>query len=708
MKLSPQQQDIINFAVENKNRPFGLVVDAVAGCGKTTLVLNTAKELNKTEPKSILLLTYNARLKDESRVRALQEEIPIEIHTYHSFAVAHYSPKCHTDLEMMRFLSNPESKYPVLSYDIIVIDEAQDMTPLYFELVMSIQCNIKNSSIPSLIILGDARQSIYQFKGSDARYISEAHYPFVFGGDKSRIWKRVSITDSYRIPPCISEFLNTCCFRNFRIYSKKPDNNEKVNYMITDLYALSKHIDWNGNLIVNSRKDDGLLFKYVLELLSKYNPEDIFVLSPSLTSNKSPVKKLENSLKMDPRTKHIPIFVATNEEERLDEDIIRGKLVMSTFHATKGLERKAVILYGFDTSNFNVAEDTDCPNTLYVALTRAKESLLILHHHKRNWLKFIDRDNLRSSPYVSLITDKQMSISAFFPNEHERSTSVSNLLKFLPDIVADRCIQRLSLEHVRPASMSIEIPSKIQTSETLYESVSDINGIFTNICFEYFSNSSELSICQELNIPTPTFTNFAPEALHIAIKYWAYRSGYMFKIHQIQKHDWITNDHLSSLEARISSINLSKPIFEVAVNGNYTLKNGFKININGSIDIVDVIPTKPSLITINIYEIKCVDTITETHILQLELYKYMIEQNDDEFIDVVLNNSQVQIDDEINDEIDIEFVYYLYNIKTDNLIEMRNLMSHKTVRDVCMSKYNVKSKKQSFRDINEKIISKNI
>jgi hypothetical protein len=704
MKLSPQQQEIVDFAVEKHQRPFGLVVDAVAGCGKTTLVLNIAKELN-TSPTNILLLTYNARLKDESRIRALQEEIPIEIHTYHSFAVAHYDKKCHTDLEMMRFLSNPNSKYPKnLKYDVVVIDEAQDMTPLYFELVTSI-LRENTPSVPSLIILGDERQSIYQFKGSDSRYISEAHYPFVFGKE-SRIWKRVTITDSYRIPPCISEFLNTCCFRNFRIYSKKPDNGEKVDYMVTDLYSLSKHIDWNGNSAMNSRKEDGILFKYIMELLEEYSPEDIFILSPSLNSVNSPIKKLENSLKLDPRTKHVPIFVATNEEERLDEDIIRGKLVFSTFHATKGLERKAVVIYGFDDSNFNVIDESDCPNTIYVAVTRAKERLLLLHHSKRNWLSFLNRDNLRSSPYVNLISDTQLSITSYFPDINERETSVTKLLRFLPDVIADKCIQRLSLTTVREKSSTLEIPSKIETENQLFESVSDINGIFTNICFEHFNGETSLSICEELNIPTPTFTDFIQQALSLAIDYWAFRSGYLFKIHQITNHSWINRENLSSLEQRIRSIHLSNPIFEVGVNGTCGVSKGMNVLITGSVDIVDVSLHGDDTIQIDVYEIKCVEMISETHILQLELYKYCIEQQEDLFIDLVIERSNLGVS--ADKEYDIDMRYFLYNIKTDEKLQIESTKTMKNVREICRSKYNVSHQKESFREINEKIILKNI
>ena len=58
-----------------------------------------------------------------------------------------------------------------------MLDEAQDMTPLYCELV----CKIinKSSETPSqLCLLGDCYQSIYNFKEADSRFLSGANKIF--------------------------------------------------------------------------------------------------------------------------------------------------------------------------------------------------------------------------------------------------------------------------------------------------------------------------------------------------------------------------------------------------------------------------------------------------------------------------------------------------------------------------------------------------
>lgn len=38
----------------------------------------------------------------------------------------------------------------------------------------------------------------------------------------------------------------------------------------------------------------------------------------------------------------VMVYVPTNYEETLDEELLEGKIIFSTFYQTKGLERKVV------------------------------------------------------------------------------------------------------------------------------------------------------------------------------------------------------------------------------------------------------------------------------------------------------------------------------------------------------------------------------
>ena len=80
-KKSIEQNNIIQQLSLNNN----VLVDSVAGSGKTTCNLHIAQHFPNM---NILLLTYNSKLKVETREKAQKLEIfNIEVHSYHSFGV---------------------------------------------------------------------------------------------------------------------------------------------------------------------------------------------------------------------------------------------------------------------------------------------------------------------------------------------------------------------------------------------------------------------------------------------------------------------------------------------------------------------------------------------------------------------------------------------------------------------------------------------
>jgi len=89
IKVSAEQMEIINNL---KN--YNVLVDAIAGSGKTTTILHIAKKYKKCK---ILLLTYNSKLKIETKERCIAEKIKnVDVHTYHSFSRT-YNSKAYTD-----------------------------------------------------------------------------------------------------------------------------------------------------------------------------------------------------------------------------------------------------------------------------------------------------------------------------------------------------------------------------------------------------------------------------------------------------------------------------------------------------------------------------------------------------------------------------------------------------------------------------------
>lgn len=177
--------------VENLGRGFNIIVNSVAGSGKTTTSLHVAKGNSYLRPHT-LLLTYNARLKDETRMKAkeLGLHTNLEVHSFHAFGildivkfakpyimglgVKYYSPFCFRDAGIRATVENdgkPSDQFT--NYDIIIIDESQDMTNLYYSFVSKILRDHKEmyKCIPQMLIIGDEHQCIFAFNGSDSRFV---------------------------------------------------------------------------------------------------------------------------------------------------------------------------------------------------------------------------------------------------------------------------------------------------------------------------------------------------------------------------------------------------------------------------------------------------------------------------------------------------------------------------------------------------------
>jgi hypothetical protein len=87
--------------------------------------------------------------------------------------VAKYTPIAHTDTGIRYLLhQNLTPTTPIQPQDIIVLDETQDMTLLYFQLIIKY---MRDMGTPfQLMVLGDYMQGLYEFKGADIRFLTPA------------------------------------------------------------------------------------------------------------------------------------------------------------------------------------------------------------------------------------------------------------------------------------------------------------------------------------------------------------------------------------------------------------------------------------------------------------------------------------------------------------------------------------------------------
>lgn len=364
---SDEQKIILRHVAENRN----VVADCVAGSGKTTTILQIA---HKFPEKSILSVTYNTMLKNEVKNKVTDYNLKnLTVTNYHSLAVQYYNYKAYNDEELMKIVElNLPPFREMKKYDIVIIDEVQDMTPLLFRFIKKYladsETNSATESETRLIIMGDKFQTLYRFKGADCRYLLLAEQLY------KREFVHVSLSTSFRVPRQIAAFINDVMLDYNRIRSVSDGN---IRYITCNPLEVSKM------LVLDLQK----LF------LNGYCYSDVFILNNTL---KSPaMTSLENELIL----KGIPCYLPTSDGNK-DET---NQVVFSTFHQAKGRERKIVIVYNFDDSILSKEdEDEECSDELYVAVTRAKEHLWLIVNSEHPQLRFLNREALqRYTPFVS-------------------------------------------------------------------------------------------------------------------------------------------------------------------------------------------------------------------------------------------------------------------------------------------------------------------
>ncbi len=247
-------------------------------------------------------------------------------------------------------------KYPqdIPKFEHILIDEYQDVNTQQVLL-------IKLLSPSNIYAVGDPRQSIFGWRGSDINFILNFEKDFLS-----------------------SEIINLT--KNYRSKSKIVDlmNNSIKEMELPDLEAI---FDNDSQIKIFSFENEEAEISFIIEYLkeTKEKLNEIFILSRTN-------KQLNNIANM---LRRININFILKTEDSLDVQIKENFLTLATIHAIKGLEANTVFLVGCNNQNFpcrasdhpiiecikneNYDKDSEELRLFYVAISRAKEKLFITY-----------------------------------------------------------------------------------------------------------------------------------------------------------------------------------------------------------------------------------------------------------------------------------------------------------------------------------------
>jgi superfamily I DNA/RNA helicase len=271
---------------------------------------------------------------------------------------------------------NPEA---VPKFEHVLVDEYQDVNAMQIDLLGLLRgaargipskkgTNVPASSGKNLFAVGDPRQAIFGWRGSDVNYIlnfEKSH------GDA----EIVHLTRNYRSVGEIVEFMN-------RAISEMG---------LPDL--LSVNLEGGGNVRVLDFESEEVERAFVMkEIIDGDVPnEEIFVLA---RTNRQ-LMELSRAMKM----RGVPYFLREEDKGQMMEDKVEGKVTLATVHAIKGLEATKVFVIGVNEQNFP-CKASDHPaiemvkmerynreeeerRLFYVAISRAKENLCVTYSGKK-------------------------------------------------------------------------------------------------------------------------------------------------------------------------------------------------------------------------------------------------------------------------------------------------------------------------------------
>ena len=640
-KMSEEQRAVLDHISRGKN----VIVDACAGSGKSTTILSIAKEMPRI---TIRQFTYNSMLRHEVKDKIREYQLSnIHVHTYHSFSVKYYAENGHTDTgirQIVRQDTSPRTKIPPA--DLIVLDESQDMTFLYFQLIVKMARDMSTKF--QLLVLGDYMQGIYEFKGADIRFLTVADkiwktLPFL----KTPEFEKCTLQTSYRITNQMANFVNRDMLGEERL--KACRNGVPVIYIRRPRHQIEQIVVYQIRRLLQEGE----------------SPSDFFVLGSSVKGANSNIRRMENALTEN----NIPCHVPMVETDAPDERVIEGKVVFSTFHTVKGRQRKYVFIVGFDQGYFYNARNLDktrCPNTLYVAATRATHGLYLLENDSSRPLEFLKQTHIqmKQSEYIDF---KGIPQTIFHSWEKEEDNSIvtiptyyvtaTDLIKFIPESVLEQIspiIDRIFITEGRALHENeLDIPKIVEVRDGLYEDVSDLNGIAipsiyydllrgntdgTNVLKEMIqANLQEIKpgkhgFLKEAVAKLPDVCSTPADYLYLANVYVAVQEKLYFKLKQIEcgDYNWLTvdivNKCMTTLKTSIGPsatsefekqiIHHSLELEHAKIDAKLYEHFGYETNFRFSAR-VDLLTND------TMWELKCTSNLTLDHKLQVVIYAWL-------------------------------------------------------------------------------------
>lgn len=599
----PEPSEEQNEILFNFKKGYNIKIEAVAGSGKTTMLLMIAKLAVECFGKKSLILTYNKTLQEEIKIKTknCQLEDYVSIYTYHGYASRIYESNIYND-KLLREKLVEEEKFKCHP-EIILLDEVQDMNSDYHRLVEKIMMNDEKNEPKRIVLVGDRRQCINDYLGASCEFMINYEKMFKNG----RKWKELKLRTSYRLTPAICEFVNSNILSEDII---KPGN--KINKNKKPIYHVGV---WNIDNIV--RKN-----------VEKYGPNNVVIMMPSVKhiNPKSPVGKLLTS-------KNNILFSVSSSDETINEKTLQNKVLVTSFNSMKGIERLCTIIINFDESYFEFynkiwrdENEISLPNIIYVAATRSREKMVLICDPSKEKFKTINYPTLHKTCKVHGILDHKKTnvYKKINKGSNKKLYEVSELIKHrkTDDIIG--LLNFITVEIINDGSDPLCYDNIIQFNG-YYEDMKLYYGLIIPILAEYDihlqteacdipDNYRKILLKTDpklLNIYDDLIQNSnknLKDWMKLIVLFTSILKNCHFYFHQIQNYDWVDEDFITTQVDRIKNTIPNK-------------ENGFfEYQELAELSSCDILAQFDYFDTNQIWEFKCQSCLSDENIIQSASY----------------------------------------------------------------------------------------
>ena len=334
-ELSSEQKEFISKALDGNN----ILVDACIGSGKTTAIQHLC---NAFPPdKKILYLTYNRLLKLDAQEKIRGSNTTVT--NYHGFAMSvlrRVGVTCGVPELVYTF---NRIKPPIDSYDVLILDEYQDIEQELADMLWHIKS--ANSQM-QIIAVGDMMQKIY-----DKSVLNVSAFMDEFLGEHIIL----TFTKCFRLSARLAQRLG-------RIWQKEI-------------------VGVNDSCTVEEMSPEA-----VIEFLAKQRPQDILCLGQRTGLLSNTVNLLENYYPEQFNKK--TVYASIRDEDGSTSKAGKHAAIFTTFDSSKGLERPICVIFdhteeywrlriGQPQSSYEILRNIFC-----VAASRGKQHIIFVNSGK--------------------------------------------------------------------------------------------------------------------------------------------------------------------------------------------------------------------------------------------------------------------------------------------------------------------------------------